>query len=285
MENTIILIKAISTILWPITTLIIVLIFKKPITELISRIQKGQLFGNVFEFSDEIKKLDSSLEKAKAEIPYSFDNKSDDKYFNILNKSIENPEIGILMVSAELEKKIRQIFSLTGLSNNHSYNNILQSFDILEKSGYISINTIKSLRIFLDIRNKIAHGFSIDKSNNVVGMLDMGIGLLKLVDSIPHERNYVYKFNVPIFKDSECTIPYEKGTAIILETYSANGVEKFKRIYPTTRTEYEIGMQLTWEWSFENKWDRAFYIDPDSNEKKEAWSSSAEYIGRDFKNI
>lgn len=285
MENTINLIKAISTILWPITTLIIVLIFKSPITKLISRIRKGKLFGNEFEFAQEVKKLDSSLEKAKEEIPYSFENENDDKYLDILNKSAENPEIGVLMVSAELEKKIRQIFSLTGLSNSHSYKNIAQSFDILEKSGYVSKNTINSLRIFLDLRNKIAHGVSIDKSNNVVGMLDMGIGLLKLVDSIPHEKNYVYKFNIPIFKDSDCTIPYEKGKGIILETHSANGVKKFKRIFPTTRTEYEIGMQLTWEWSFENKWDRAFYIDPDSNKKKEAWSGSAEYIGRDIKNV
>lgn len=285
MENTINLIKAISTILWPITTLIIVLIFKSPITKLISRIQKGNLFGNEIEFAQEVKRLDSSLEKAKNEIPYSFNIEDSDKYTDILNKSAENPEIGILMVSAELEKKIRQIFSLTGLSNSHSYRSIVQSFDILEKSGYVSKNTIDSLRIFLDLRNKIAHGRAVDKSNNVVGMLDMGIGLLKLVDSIPHEKNFVYKFNVPIFKDNECTIPYEKGKAIILETHSANGVVKSKRIFPTTRTEYEIGMQLTWEWSFENIWDKAFYIDPDSNKKKEAWSSSAEYIGRDIKNV
>lgn len=285
MEDIISLIKAISTILWPITTLIIVFTFKSSISKLISRVQKGKLFGNEFEFVQEVKRLETSVNKAKEETPYSFDFVNDDKYVDILKKSSKNPEIGILMVSGELEKKLKQIFALTGLSNSHSYKTVVQSFDILEKSGYVTKNTINSLRIFLDLRNKIAHGVTVEKSNNIVGMLDMGIGLLKLVDSIPHEKNFVYRFNVPIFKNKDCTIPYEKGKAIMLETHSSNGVTKSKRVFPTTRTDYEIGMQLTWEWSFENKWDEAFYIDPDTKENKVAWSSSAEYIGRDIKKI
>ncbi len=285
MENFISLIKAISTILWPITTLIIVFTFKSSITKLISRLQKGKLFGNEFEFGQEMKRLESSVNKAKEEVPYSFEVANDDKYVDILKKSSENPEIGILMVSAELEKKIKKIFVVTGLSNSHSYKTVAQSFDFLEKRGSIPKNTINSLKIFNDLRNKIAHGVTIEQSNNIFGMLDMGIGLLKIVDSIPHEKNFVYKFNVTIFKDKECTIPYDLGNAIILETHSSNGVKKFKRVFPTTRTNYEIGMQLTWEWSFENKWDEAFYIDPDNNEKKVAWSSSAEYIGRDINKI
>jgi len=285
MENTIKLIEAISTILWPITTLIIIFIFKSSIAKLIARIQKGKVLGNEFEFGTEVRKFESSVNKAKEENPYSFEFEKDDKYVDILNKSVENPEIGILMVSAELERKIKQIFALTGLSNSHSHNSLIQSFDILEKSGYVTKNTINSLKIFRELRNKIAHGITIEKSNNIVGMLDTGIGLLKIVDSIPHEKNFVYKFDVPIFKDENCTIPYEKGKAIILESHSSNGVNKFKRVFPTMQTNYKIGMQLTWEWSFKNKWDEAFYIDPDTKEKKPAWSSSAEYIGRDVKKV
>lgn len=132
------------------------------------------------------------------------------------------------------------------MQNNNSYKSILQSFDILVKSGYISSNTMKFVKMFLRIRNKIAHGVRIDITNNFLNILDIGIGLLKIVDSIPYEKNYVYAHKVCIYKDSDCRIPHDKGYAIILNSHSHNYITKSTRIFPTMRQDYEIGMQVTW---------------------------------------
>lgn len=285
MENAISFIKAISTVLWPITTLIIVFTFKKSISKLVSRLHKGKILGNEFEFSQEAKKLEKSVNKAKNEIPYFFSITNDDTYKKILEDSSNNPAIGILLVSAELEKKIKQIFALTGLSNSTTYKTITQSFDILVKRRYLTKNVLDSVKMFLEIRNKISHGRQIENSNNIINILDTGLGLLKLIDSIPHEKNYVYKHDIVIYKDTNCTIPYEKGKAIILDTHSPNDASQSKRIFPTTKTGFKVGTQLTWEWSFNNQWDETYYIDPDTKEKKCAWSSSAEFVGRDIQEV
>jgi len=42
---------------------------------------------------------------------------------------------------------------------------------------------------------------------------------------------------------------------------------------------------VSWEWNMNNVWEAAWYRDPDTNEVKPAWSSSAEFIGRDLNNL
>ena len=52
-------------------------------------------------------------------------------------------------------------------------------------------------------------------------------------------------------------------------------------IYPTANPAYyETGKRVTWEWNLERLSGKAFYVDPDTGEKKVAWDSSAEFRGR-----
>jgi hypothetical protein len=55
---------------------------------------------------------------------------------------------------------------------------------------------------------------------------------------------------------------------------------KTKRIYATTKTHFQKGKQVAWEWNTGRAWKEAWYRDPDSEEIRSAWSGSAEFVGR-----
>ena len=72
---------------------------------------------------------------------------------------------------------------------------------------------------------------------------------------------------------------------LILEAIGPGGAKKTLMIYPTTQTHYQKGMYIAWEWNLTKVWDETWYKDPDSGEIKYAWTSAAEFIGRNLEDI
>jgi hypothetical protein len=69
---------------------------------------------------------------------------------------------------------------------------------------------------------------------------------------------------------------------VILETTIPDGNDVTYRIFPTTRTDCEVGQQVAWEWNMDVSriWPAAWYRDPLEGDIREAWGSSMEFIGR-----
>jgi hypothetical protein len=57
------------------------------------------------------------------------------------------------------------------------------------------------------------------------------------------------------------------------------------RIYPSTKTHFKKGKQVAWEWDMSKTWGPLWYKDPQTDEMKSAWSSSAEFVGRNLEDI
>jgi len=72
---------------------------------------------------------------------------------------------------------------------------------------------------------------------------------------------------------------------LLLETTSPGGTSKEHRIFPTTKTTYQKGERVAWEWNLGKKYGQAWYKDPDTGEIKSAWRGSAEFVGRNFDKI
>jgi hypothetical protein len=277
------LILALSKLLWPILVFVAVVIFRKEIKAILTRIRKGKILGQELELNDQIDKLENSTEKAANAVPKSIISKPNNERdeTNVLKEFEHNPKIGIMLLSRDIEKEIRIILGSLGLITEKNFIRVQDSFRLLEEKAYLPKYTTESVEIFWDLRNKLIHGKDISNENQLIRVLDIGSTLLRTLKAIPHEINVVYHPGVNIYFDSDCTKLIENVKGVILVTTGANAVEKSYRIYPTTK-HYKKGVRVSWEWNLSNIWGEAWYIHPDLGEKKHAWTDSGEFIGRDI---
>ena len=63
------LIIAISYVLWPISLFVVLLVFRKQLIELLTRLKKGKIGGQEFEFSEKIDKFEKNVKEIEQEIP------------------------------------------------------------------------------------------------------------------------------------------------------------------------------------------------------------------------
>ncbi len=301
---------AVSHYLWPIVTLIIVLIFRTPIKELLGRIRKGKLFGQELELDSAVSEFRITVQQAEKEIPQLPEtkevkgllkeateylepkefisgetNQTDLETNQILDDSRNDPEVAIIRLSAILEKEARAILGSLGHLPPRSKITVRQALQKLEAQGLLPKHTISSLTMFWDLRNKIIHGEGAVDKKDILSVLDTGIVLLKTLRAIPREINIVYKI-VDVFEDPECIKTREDVKGLILETISPGGGIKSFRIYPTTRPSYyKLGKRVIWEWNLSKTWGHSWYIDPDTGEKKSAWVEAGEFVSRHMDEI
>ena len=284
------LIVAIAKILWPLITIIVILLFRNELSAILKRLRKGKLFGQEMELDPYVEEFKKTVEEAQEEIPdsevegaqYDKEIKETDKDIReVLDAAKKSPELGVIKLSSILEREIRTLAGSLGQTTSKHRLSSVNLFRRLVEKGYLPQHTTKSLQIFWELRNQIVHGYEPKNERNVLKVLDIGLILLKTIKSIPHEINIIYHPGVDIYSDKHCNniIPDIKG--VILETISPGRAEKFKRIFPTTRSEYyKKGKRVTWEWDLSRTWGEAWYKDPDTGEIKKAWHNSGEFVGR-----
>ena len=56
------------------------------------------------------------------------------------------------------------------------------------------------------------------------------------------------------------------------------------RVFPTTRSDYRVGKEVTWEWNDERQWGPTWYRD-DEFGVMVAWNSSVEFVGRQVEDL
>lgn len=288
------LIVALASLLWPIVTLVIVLVFRSDLAALLKRVRKGKIFGQEMELDPNVAEFQKAVSEAQEEIPESdveeaqYQKESDEidesikEVFRAANAS---PELGIIKLSTILEREIRILAGSLGQAPQRRMPAI-QLFRVLVEKGYLPQHTTKSLQIFWDLRNKIVHGHEKEVERNTIKVLDIGLVLLKTIKSIPHEINIVFHPGVTIYSDKNCTKEIADAKGLILETTSPGKAETFKSIFPTTKPEYYIkGKRVSWEWDLSQTWGETWYRDPNTNEIKIAWSSAGEFTGRNIEDL
>lgn len=299
MKETAELIKAIATLLWPILVFVALIIFRAQIAEAISRIKKGKFLGQEVELSEDLEKLQKSATEASEEVAsiptFPIDSTNDEEdtksnaieediIKNIIHEASRSPKAALILLASEVEKEARQTLASIGKLKGKHHISLMQTVNELDSYYGFPKHVASSLRQFWETRNKIIHGGETEEGN-ILSAIDSGITILKALQSLPRETNWVHHEGVPIYSDPECVneIPGVKG--IILKTESSGGARVSYRIFPSTKTHFKKGTRVSWEWSFNNKWKDAWYKDPETGEAKQAWSSSAEFIGRNLDEI
>ncbi len=288
------LLRFLAKIAWPIVTLIFILKFKCDIKEIFKRLKYAKIFGNEIEL--EVIKFKETVEEAREEVcrNASIIAEVDEKQFyqqdqdenEILEAAKINPKIGIMKLSATLEKEVRILAGSLGQLKPKIKNSAFHLCNSLIEKNYLPLSATKSLKIFWDIRNKIVHGHVLKDDENIPPILDIGLALLRTIKSIPHQINIVCISGIDIYSDSLCINLIKDAKGLILKMIDSSGATIAKRIFPTTNpNHYKFGEKVTWEWNPSKRWAMTWYINPDNNEKTKAWDNSEEFIGRNIEDV
>jgi hypothetical protein len=289
------LIVALATLMWPIVTLALILVFRKDLTALLARMRKGKLFGQELELDPAILEFQRSVNEAQQEVPepeapvQKLQEQADEldrDTKEILDIAARAPELGVVKLASKLEREVRLLTASLGQMDSNRHVSPLQLFYILLEKGYVPKHTAESLRSFWELRNRIVHGRGQESDKDVRRVLDIGLVLLKTIRAIPHEVNIVVHPDVPLYSDANCTTRIGDAVGVQLKTLSPGGAELSKQIFPTTKRGYYLrGKGVTWEWNLTKTWGPAWYLDPDTNMSKQAWASAGEFVGRHIDDI
>lgn len=295
MKNIAALISSISSLLWPVLAFITLMIYKKQIGDLIARLRKGKLLGQEIELDESLDRLERSAAAVTEEVadlpPIAIDSMpaqptaTDDLIGNILHEAVRSPKAALLLLASELEREARQLLAGIGHLKGQKFVPLSRALDVLQKQfGGLPGHIPGSLKLFWEVRNRLVHGGQAE-DEEILRAIDSGITILRALRAFPRETNYVYHPGVPVFKDPECTQPWSAGKGVILETETPGGTQRFFRIFPTTKTNYQKGSRVAWEWNNSIVWEDAWYKDPDSGEIKLAWNSAMEFVGRHLEDV
>lgn len=285
------LLQAIAALLWPIFAFTALFVFRSQIADIARRLKKGKLLGQEIELNESLNRLDESaisIEKSVAALPAQVTESQNQEELAreegvievIVSEAARSPKVALIHLASELEKLSRQLLASTGHLNGRRYISISQAIAELDAKFGLPRHVPSSLKFFWEARNRLIHGGE-GTDEDILRAIDSGLTILRALQIFPREINVVYHPGVDLFSDAELTalIPNVKG--VILETAAAPGeATKTFRIFPTTRTHFQKGQQVAWEWNMQNVWGQAWYKDPDTGEIKSAFISSAEFIGR-----
>lgn len=289
------LLEAVASLLWPAFAFTIVIMFRQELGNLLRRIKSGKLFGQEIELDQSLKALSVRAESAAAETPSFVSNlpsariakdvaASDDAVRKVLDEVPKSPKGALLILGAELERALRELLWSSGWHQGVGKATITRSIEHLEKLGVVPPNLGGSVRLFLEIRNRLLHGYGVT-DDEVFRAIDIGLTILKTVLATPSEENRIYHPGVEVYSDPEGRNKREGILAVVLQTKSPGGASTQLRVYPTTRTHFKKGSRVSWEWNSAMIIEKSWYKHPDTGAIESGWGQSMEFVGRNIEDV
>ncbi len=276
---------ALSHLLWPIIALICIFLFKEEMRSILQKLKRGSFFGTEIEIDKEIIKFEKTTAKATTEVPQFDAPETDDYEKGIIDLAKKDPKLALISLAMEMEKHVKKTIAQRGELINSNFGKLPQAFEFMDKEGWIPKHTMSAVAIFWDLRSRLVHGGE-EESSKIIGVLDMGMTLLRTLKSIPYETKIVHHSDIDIYSDKECNQKRDDVKGIMINFKSSGGLKSHIGIYPTTKFGYyKKNKEISWEWNLKNKWEESWYKDPEDSTCKYAWTSSGEFIGRHLDEI
>jgi hypothetical protein len=283
------LLKGIAAVLWPLVVVVAIIIFRKEVSALLTRLRKAKFLGGELELDESLDRLERTAEALEAEATSGSQELEsptvggpDDIVPKILEEASRSPKVALMLLSAELDRAVRELLASLGGEPRSRSLSLRKGLEELAQRTSLPDETLPALDQFSEVRNLIVHGRGQVSNDEILRAIDSGLVILKAIRAVPHESHAVHRDNVDLYSDSECKQLREDCKGVTLESLSAGGAITKYRIFPTTRDDYKKGMRVSWEWNGSSKWGNTWYRDPESGEIKYAWTSSVEFVGRDL---
>jgi hypothetical protein len=218
------------------------------------------------------------LAEGKPSGPIDYDKPSGGPLFE---ESRRGPE-GLIVLAARLERAMRRHLAATG-GRSHSSMTPLPAAFTRSVSAQLPSSVLASVASFWKVRNRIVHGHDVAESD-FGRAVAAGETLLKAIEGLPRERNFVHDPGAEVFEDAAGEFPRPGVLAVVLRTVAVDGTYKH-RVFPTTRTDYRVGQELSWDWNPGRTFPESWYRNPDTGQVEYAWTGALEFVGDDLDTI
>ena len=290
MQEVATLLQALAALLWPGFAFTALFMFRKQFANLLSRLKKGKLLGQEIELNESLEKLQQAAQDTQVEVaalPQSASPPKTDAEViqdqniaqRIIGEAAASPKAALIRLAAELERLAREVLATTGHLRGRRFVPIQQAISELHKTYGLAAHVPSSLHHFWDVRNRLIHkGEGTDE--DILRAIDSGLSILRALQAMPREVNIICEPNISVYADEGLAVPLANVHGVLLETHSPGGVSKSLRLYPSSRNHFKKGKQVSWEWNMSLVVGPGWYRDQSTGEARQAWSSSAEFIGR-----
>lgn len=290
------LLQSIAALLWPLFAFTTLFVFRIQLSDLVKRLKRGKLLGQEIELNESLEALNKSAKSVEQEIaalPPPVTSQitaivkaplEEDAVRLILSEVAKSPKTALILLASELEKLALQILASTGHLQGRRFMPITLAIKELQRTLGLPDHVQSSLKLFWNARNRLVHGGE-GTEEDILRAVDSGLTILKALQALPREVNIVLEPNVTVYVDADLAVEMLHVRGVILETTPPDGVTKFLRIFPTTRSHFQKGKQVAWEWNMQKVFPQAWYRNSTTLLPTAAWSSAAEFVGRHLDEI
>lgn len=161
---------------WPITTVVVAILFRTEFRALLGRLRKGKVGSAEFEFQKEIKELKNDIaEISTARVHVVLKPE-------VVSLAILNPRAALLSAWIEIEASLINLAQKHKLLNNETLRNPIFLVRILTKANLIPKSHGPLFTALRQLRDQAAHEFDFNPSvEAVLGYLEMAEELNQLI--------------------------------------------------------------------------------------------------------
>jgi len=185
----------------------------------------------------------------------------------------------LIFLGRQIERELRRALARLGTLNSRSNIPISQGFKELTKYGLMQ-DLIGSVELFNRIRNAIVHGDVQPSSSEMERALESGRKILATLIDWPAERHVVVATDIPLYADHSLQ-HLRPFNGIKIADVLPGGKETSIKVFPTLKTSYVPGMEVSWEFDGFLSVETSYYRDPESNVVR-AFDRALPFVGRDI---
>jgi hypothetical protein len=201
------LISATASLLWPIIAITVVTWFRPELRALLARIRKGKFLGQEIELDELQAKTEEAEEAEETEAitvkisgaasatgAGSVSPKSErleaagkagfvaleSEIDEVLREAGGSPRIGLMRLSAKMERAARELASDVGLGSTHTNLSLSKIIRQLVEAGQLTREDAAALGVFNRVRNQIVHGYDAEDAE-IARAIDSGTRLLRIL--------------------------------------------------------------------------------------------------------
>lgn len=297
------LIRASSTLLWPIIVLIVLLFYKAEIGNLAARLRKAKLFGQEVELDKELDNLQQSAKQLEENAPYTSAPSPEpeqvepetvdsaataDSERDLLEETARSPKVGLMLVSAEIEREARNLAASLEASAHGNWErrgpmpaSLTRNITSLTEMGVLPQGILKSLEQFRAVRSEIVHGGLRVSDDEILRAVDSGLVILRALKAVPRGKFIVRAAGFKVYSDSECKNLRSDVLGVLIDHIGPGGVKLQEWVVPRRENDLHPGDLVTFKFgSPEPHWDESWYRDEVSGKIHSAWGYSIEFAGK-----
>lgn len=282
-QDTVDIIHALADLAWPVLALAALLFFRSELKALLRQVKRGRAGPIEFELERELSELGERAEAATRSLPASVVDAEDaadarDLVTRVLNDAATSPRLALITLSAELERKAREVLASSQDPKHWRNQPLAQTIHRLE----LSPSVLAAYKEFRTVRNAIVHGGKATDAD-AIRALDYGLMILASIERIPRAIHRVLAPSVETFADAAAQTPHNFA-AVLLESTSNVGRELIEHAFPSTHDRLQEGQIVSWEWG-DRVYPESWYRDPRDGLIKYGWTSALEFVGRPLHEI